>query len=100
MVRVYKESKDFENDATEVGVDAYMISFIDCRDNVAQAYPELDLRGIIADGANLEEGEGAEGVAVEEKNTMLPKNRLLFSRRRLRVSFFFFYFVSFLGFLV
>lgn len=66
-MKVFKELEDFENDAAKVGADAYIISFTNYRDKVALAYPEVDLSGIVADGAGLEEEEG--GAAAEEGNT-------------------------------
>lgn len=44
----YKESKDFEDDIAIARADAYIFSFINYRDAVAQAYPDLDLSYILA----------------------------------------------------
>lgn len=56
-MEVYKESKDFMNDATEISADAYMIGFTDCKDKVVQVHLELDLGSIVVDDTGLEEGK-------------------------------------------
>lgn len=62
VVEVNKESEDFKNDVAEARADAYLIKFTNCKDEIAQAYPELDLSDILEDKAMLVVG-GEEGVA-------------------------------------
>lgn len=45
-IEEYKVLDDFQNDATEVGRDAYLVEFIDYRDKVAKAYLAFILRTI------------------------------------------------------
>lgn len=64
-----KELEDFKNDTVEAKVDAHIINFIDSNNKVAQAYLELDLNGIVVDGAGPKEEEGGEkGVTTKEEN--------------------------------
>lgn len=73
IVKEYKKLKAFKEDATEIGVDAYIVSFIDCKDKVARAYMELHLGSIIANGVGPEEeGEEEEG-ATNEGNTKIEE---------------------------
>lgn len=78
---------NFKNDATEARANAYGIGFIDYRDKVAWAYPELHLSGIVVDSASPKEEEGREGAEAEKENAGATKNRLVLLRRELRVSF-------------
>lgn len=53
-------------------MDAYIFNFNNNKDKVAQAYSELDLSGILGDGATLGEEEG-EGAATKEENVGVKK---------------------------
>lgn len=64
-MREYKDSDDFENDATETGRDVYFVGFANCKAKVAQVYPTLDLSTILALGE--EEGEEATEERVAER---------------------------------
>lgn len=61
MVVEYKELDDFVNDATKVGVDAYIVGFTNCRKKEAKAFLALDLNKILElkEEEEVEEGEVA-----------------------------------------
>lgn len=74
-IKEYKRIEDFEQDVTEAGVDIYLVAFVDCKDKVAQVYPQLDLSKISVVEVAPKEGEeervaeeeavGTEGLAIE-----------------------------------
>lgn len=59
----YKESKDFEDNATAVRANAYIFGFTDCQEVIVQAYPKLDLIHIL----EPREEEGGAGEQREEE---------------------------------
>lgn len=66
VIEEYKNLDAFEEDATEARVEAYSISFNDCKAKFAWAYLGLDLSNIVTDGTAPEEGREERGTEATE----------------------------------
>lgn len=61
-IKEYQGSKAFLEELANSSIDAYRLKFAKCKGKVAQAFPELDLSGII----NIKPEEEEEEEAIEE----------------------------------
>lgn len=69
-IEEYKKSSTIEDEMIETGISNYQVGLADCKENVTELFPHLDLHKVIISGEDVEEGskQAVERTLVEVPN--------------------------------